>query len=403
MKMNTRDKTSSDYPISELFQEGILKTKKHEATVLQVVPSLVTGGVERGTVDIAKTLVDNNFNSIVSSSGGPLVQQILAAGGKHIKLRVATKHPFMIWRNSRALENIIREFNVDIIHARSRAPGWSSYIASKNTNARFITTFHGIYNFSTKLKKYYNSVMTRGERVIAVSHFVKNHLIENYGTNEEDIRVIHRGVDHNYFSINNLTSDRREKFKEKYHIPSNVPILLLPARMTSWKGHMVLVDALNLLHNEEFYCIMAGDLSKHPNFTHRLQNKILECKLQSKIQIFGPEADMMGLYGVSDIVLSTSIEPEAFGRVVVEAQAMEKLVIATNIGGAAETIVDGISGYHTIPNDPTDLADKIRYALSILGSSAAQKITTEARHSAMNKFSLDSMLAQTLSVYRELL
>ncbi|MES2214697.1 MAG: glycosyltransferase family 4 protein [Pseudomonadota bacterium] len=361
------------------------------------------GGVERGTIDIVKTLVDHNCNSIVASSGGPLVKQVLSAGGAHIKLKMATKNPWTIWRNSKALVEIIKENKVDIVHARSRAPGWSSYLAAKETDARFITTFHGIYNFSTEVKKYYNSVMTKGQRVIAVSNFVKDHLMEHYNTPEEVIRVIHRGVDYNYFNASNFTSECREKFREKYRIPSDVPVLLLPARMTQWKGQTVLVDALSLLQDQDFYCIIAGDVSKHPNFTKRLQSKILERRLQSKVQIFGAEADMMGLYGVADIVLSTSIEPEAFGRVVVEAQSMEKLVIATNIGGAGETIVDGVSGYHVQPQNPGALAEKIRYALNILGSVDALKITTEARNSVITQFSLDSMLSKTLDVYRELL
>ena len=245
--------------------------------------------------------------------------------------------------------------------------------------------------------------MVKGERVIAVSNFVKEHILQNYNVIPENIRVINRGVDYNYFDPSKATPELLEKFKEKYNISRNKPIILLPARMTNWKGHMTLIEALYLLKGEDFCCIIVGDLSKHPNFTERVKRRIIELKLQSRVQIFGPETDMMGLYNFADIVLSTSIEPEAFGRVVIEAQSMEKLVIATNIGGAAETITDELNGYHVTPGDSHDLADKIRYCLTILGTTKGQKIASEARRSVIEKFSLDLMMKKTLDVYKELI
>ena len=375
----------------------------HKKTVLQVVPSLVSGGVERGTLDVAKTLVDNGYRSMVISSGGALVPNLVASGSEHIKMRVASKNPFTIYRNYKTMVDIINSNEVDLIHARSRAPAWSAYKAAKTTGARFITTFHGIYNFSTPLKKLYNSIMAKGERVIAVSNFVKQHILEHYNAIPENIRVINRGVDYNYFDPAKVTPELLAKFKAKYNISRNKPIILLPARMTAWTGHMTLIEALYLLKGEDFGCIIVGDLSKHPGFAQRLQRRIVELKLQSKVQIFGPEADMMGLYAFSDIVLSTSIEPEAFGRVVIEAQAMEKLIIATNIGGAAETIIDEVNGFHIKPGDAQDLSDKIRYCLSILGMTRGNNIAKAARESAIKNFSLDLMMAKTLAVYKELI
>lgn len=382
-----------------------LKTPKQsnrKKTVLQVVPSLIAGGVERGTVDIAKELVDKGYGSFVTSAGGPLASKVIECGAEHIRLKVASKNPAMMWLNAKSIAKLINKYKVDIIHARSRAPAWSAYMAAKATGAKFITTFHGIYNFDGHFKKYYNSIMTKGERVIAVSDFVKAHIMEQYGVEEERIRVIHRGVDHNYFDPAKITPEYKARFAAKYHVPRDVPIILLPARMTRWKGQMVLVEALNLLRDQNFYCMMVGDLSKHPNFTHRVQDKIVSYKLQSKVQLFGPEMDMLGLYGLADIVLSTSIEPEAFGRVVIEAQAMERQVIATNIGGSAETIEDGVTGYHIKTNDAAELAEKIKQVLSILGTPKAAKIGEAARSSAVKQFSLDSMLKKTLAVYEEL-
>lgn len=376
---------------------------KSQKTVLQIVPSLVSGGVERGTLDVAKCLVSNDFRSIVISSGGALVSSLKECGSEHIKLKVSSKNPLAILKNYKNISRILREEKVDIIHARSRAPAWSAYMAARNTNTRFVTTFHGIYNFSTAFKKFYNSIMVRGERVIAVSEFVKRHILENYSTNPDNIRVINRGVDYNYFDPSNFSLDIAEKLREKYHISQPYPIILFPARMTSWKGHMALIDALNKIRDQDFCCLIVGDLSKHPNFNKRVCDRIAELKLQSKVKIFGPESDMMSLYGFSDIVISASIEPEAFGRVVVEAQSMEKLVIATNIGGAAETIDDENTGFHVRPSDASELAEKIRYCLTILGTSKAQNIAKNARESAIKNFSLDLMLSKTLDLYKELL
>lgn len=383
----------------------IIKTKEyHKKTILQVVPALVSGGVERGTIEIAgKLSYSDEFNSLVVSAGGPLVDKLDKLGIPHVELNVSSKNPFTIWKNAKLIAGIIKKYNVDLVHARSRAPAWSCYMATKATGVKFITTFHGIYNISGFLKRYYNSIMTEGERIIAVSNFVKQHIILNYKTDEKKIRVIHRGIDQNYFDPASITPGHQLKFREKYNIPVNTPVILLPSRMTAWKGHMSLIEALGLIKDQDFYCLMVGDLSKHPNFNKRVHAKIRELKLQSKIQIFGNEPDMLKLYGICDIVLSTSIQPEAFGRTIIEGQAMEKLVIATSIGGAAETIKDKATGFHVIPGNVQDLAEKISYCLSILGTEEAVKIGQESRKSSIENFSLDLMLSKTLDVYRELI
>ena len=379
------------------------KAKKHDKqTILQVIPSLTSGGVERGTLEIARKIVESGNNSIVISAGGPLVAKLEKEGSKHIELNVASKNPIVIWRNAYKIADLIRNNNVDIVHARSRAPAWSCYLASHYTGVKLITTFHGIYSFSNSIKKYYNSVMTQGLIVIAVSNFVKQHIIDNYKIEKKRIRVIHRGVNHEEFSQKLLTEEALNKFREKYNVPTKTPVILLPSRMTRWKGHLVLIDAIEKIKHLNFYCIIAGDLSKHPNFVNDIKNKIQEYKIQSHVQLFGNELEMIGLYGIADIVLSTSIEPEAFGRTIIEAQSMEKIVVATNIGGACETIIDGKTGFHVTPGDASDLAKKMAYVLEILGSVDAQKITTSARDSVIKDFSLELMLKNTLSIYKEL-
>lgn len=373
----------------------------HKKTILQVVPALISGGVERGTLEIAQEIVDSGNDSIVISAGGPLVEPLEKAGSKHIIMNVASKNPFTIWRNACKISDVIRRFNVDIIHARSRAPAWSCSIAAKKTKIRLITTFHGVYNFKNSIKKFYNSVMADGNKVIAVSHFIKKHIVDNYKIDEKKITVIYRGVNHRDFAQKAVSPEIISRLRDRYNVPTDTPVILLPSRMTEWKGHMVLIDALEKIKHLNFYCIMAGDLSKHPAYVTRIKEKICEYKIQNRVQLFGNEPNMVGLYGISDIVLSTSIEPEAFGRTIIEAQSMEKIVIATNIGGATETIQDGITGFHVQPNNSTQLAEKIETCLALIGSKEGLKMTKAARKHVSTDFSLDIMLKKTLAIYDE--
>ena len=380
------------------------ETKNHKSkkTIMQVVPTLIAGGVERGTIEIANAIIQNGDRSIVISAGGPLISKIHDVGAEHFKMNVATKNPVSMYCNIDNIAQIIKDESVDIVHARSRAPAWSAYYAAKKTGAKFMTTFHGVYNFSCGFKKYYNSIMVRGERIIAVSHFVRDHILANYNVDESKIRVVHRGVDYRYFDPSRMTDEIYAKFREKYHIPKSVPVILLPARMTRWKGQTVLIKALKLIKDKDFYCIISGDLAKHPKYTCEIRDMIHELKMQRKIQLFGPESDMLGLYGIADIVLSTSIEPEAFGRVAIEGQAMEKIVIATNIGGAVETVTDNVNGYHVKPGDERELADKIAYVLDNLESKDLDNMRKKARKCAIENFSIDMMDKKTMAVYAEL-
>ena len=376
-----------------------INQKYQKKTILQVVPALISGGVERGTLDIAKRIVEVGHNSIVISAGGPMVESLVGSGSQHITLNASSKNPVTIWKNAHVISNIIRDQKVDIVHVRSRAPAWSCYMAAKATKTKLITTFHGIYSFNNPIKKFYNSIMTEGDKVVAVSNFVKNHILENYKVDPNKIVVIHRGVDHVEFDQSQLSEDKLKQFRTKYRVPESTPVLLLPARMTSWKGHNVLIDALKKIKHLNFYCILAGDLGKHPAYVSRIQSKIREYGLQGNVQLFGNERDIINLYGISDIVLSTSVEPEAFGRTIIEAQSMQKLVIATSIGGACETVQDGLNGFHVEPSNSSALAQKIEYCLWLLGSEEQKNITDNARKTASEKFSLDKMLKSVISLY----
>jgi glycosyltransferase involved in cell wall biosynthesis len=377
------------------------KTLKRKRNILQIVPSLNCGGVERGTIDIARAIVASGDNALVLASGGSLCSKVKEIPAKLIKHDVITKNPLKIYNNISFIENLIKEENIDIIHARSRAPAWSAYYASLRQDKPFITTFHGIYNIKSPFKQYYNSIMTKGQRIIAVSDFVRQHILENYTIDEDLIRVIHRGVDLDYFSPFDFDAKQIEKLKDKYNIKTSSPFIVMPSRMTPWKGQHILIEALSKIKHLDFYCMLVGDLSKHPEYIKRLKDLIVHHKLQSKVQIYGPDVDIVALYNIASIIVSASIEPEAFGRTIVEAQAMKKLVIAPNIGGAAETIEDHVTGFHVKPCDIGQMADTIKYVLGIIASSEADKITTAARKSVSEKFSLAKMQSSTLSVYSE--
>ncbi|NDB81671.1 MAG: glycosyltransferase [Alphaproteobacteria bacterium] len=374
---------------------------KRKRNILQIVPNLNCGGVERGTIDMSKAISANGDKSFVVTSGGALCDSLVDT--TLFKRNVSTKNPLSIYRNIGFIQNLIKDHDIDLVHARSRAPAWSAYYACTRTNIPFVTTFHGIYSLKSSIKKYYNRVMTFGDRVIAVSNFVKQHLLENYAVIEDNIRVIHRGVDLTYFSPEILDSTMKAKIIDKYNTNFSVPIIVMPSRMTSWKGQHILIEALSKIKNLDFFCILAGDLSKHPDYVKRLHNLIMQHKLQSKVQIFGQENDVALLYNAADIVVSASLEPEAFGRSIVEAQAMKKIVIATNVGGAAETVENELNGLHVMPNNIDDMSDKIKYALSILGSSTAEKMQNAARKGVEKHFSLTQMQDKTIKLYNELI
>ncbi|WP_050897520.1 glycosyltransferase family 4 protein [Orientia tsutsugamushi] len=374
----------------------------HKKTILQVVPSLVNVGVERSTIDIANYLVQSGYKSLVASSGGVLLEQLNNTGSTHYLVNTASKNPFVIWYNHTILSDIIKQQKVDIIHVRSRASAFSSYLAARKTKIKFITTFHGFYNFSTLIKKMYNSILVKGDIVIVVSNFVKDHIIKHYNVPEEKIRVIHRGIDLEYFNPDNISPKKLEQCKAMYNIPKDTCVILLPAKMTKRKGHEIVIEALNAIKDCDFYCIMTGDILSNRNFTNEIKKKIMHYKLQSKIQIFGSTAHLPELYALADIVLCPSIEPEAFSRVIVEAQAMEKVIIASNIGSTMETIADEVTGFHINASDVQDLSEKIKYVLLNLTSNKMQTMRKQARQSTLLQFSLQQMQSKTLSVYNEL-
>lgn len=346
-------------------------------TILQVLPALEQGGVERGTVEIDNAVVDAGWNSIVVSSGGRMVKELK---GKHLQLPVNSKNPIKILLNAHFLKFVIKENNVDIVHARSRAPAWSAYLATKGTKAKFVTTFHGTYGISNELKRKYNSVMVKGERIIGVSDFIKRHIIKNYKVPPEKIVTIHRGAD-----ISEFNPDVKPI---GLGLPINKKVVMLPGRITRWKGQHIFVEAMR---GVDATGVIVGDV-ENTNYM-----KELEQMLPDNIIILPGTDDLAPVLANADIVVSASIKPEAFGRVAVEGQAMGKPIVATNIGGALETVINGKTGIYIPPNDVMAMRAAIIRLLE-LGNSWKDACVENAAN-----FSIKKMCEKTFALYQELI
>ncbi len=374
---------------------------KKTPVILQVLPSLKSGGVERGTLDIARAIAGQGWTSLVASSGGPMAAQLAPAGAKHIHLPLNAKNPIALWLNSRRLARLIREHKVDIVHARSRAPAWSAYWAAKKTGCRFVTTFHGVYGLQNDLKRKYNAVMTKGDRVIAISKFIADHIQKNYGVDPARMRVIHRGIDLKLFSSGSHSPARMIELAKEWRLPEHVPLLLMPGRLTRWKGQHIFIKALMQLPHRNFFAMLLGDDKGHGNYRAELEQLITSCGLGGYVRIVPHTYSISDAYMLAKLVVTTSIEPEAFGRVILEAQAMGRPVIATAHGGAQETVLPNVTGWLVPPGDIHGLAAVINHALS-LSESELRWMGDQAVANASN-FSLEAMCEQTLAVYRELL
>lgn len=369
--------------------------------ILQVLPALESGGVERGTLEIARAIQSHGGRALVASSGGRMSHQLSRYGAQHITLPLASKNPLAIWKNYKALVKIIREEKVDIVHARSRAPAWSAWLACRETNTRFMTTFHGTYGLGGKWKKKYNSIMLKGERVIAISHFIADHILANYAVDPQKIRIIHRGVDLNLFTPDLFSHQRMGALIREWRLPMDLPIILFPGRITRWKGQDVFLRALAALPHRNFFAVILGDDKKKGPFRAELDRLIVSLGLEGHVRFAAHTQHITEAYMLARVVVATSIEPEAFGRVVLEAQAMGKPVIATNQGGPQETVVHGVTGLLVPPGDVDALKDAIEHTMG-LDEEMQQYIAGEAIRQA-RKFSLDKMCDKTLAVYEELL
>lgn len=370
--------------------------------IMQIIPELGTGGAEQGCIDIAAELVRASSRAIVVSHGGSRVHELGRVGAFHINLPVHSKNPLTIWRNIGRLKKLIKEHNVDIVHVRSRAPAWSAWKACLGTKTKFMTTCHAPYNISGKAKRFYNSAITKGARIIAISNHVKNYLIENYNVNPNIIRLIHRGVDLSRYHPNHVTPAQIIKVTSEWRLPDGANIVMLPGRITRWKGHHVLIEAMEKLQDKDLFCVLMGPDQGRTEYREELEQAIEEKNLGGQIRIVGNCTDMPAAYMLSTVVVSASTDPEGFGRIPIEAQAMGRPVIATDHGGAQETIIRGQTGWLVPPGDSDALCQALKEALSLTEEQRNILAHNAMQHIAYN-FTKEKMADETLNVYAELL
>ena len=377
--------------------------------VLQVIPKLGYGGAETGCFDIAHYLPENNCKSFIVTSGGELLKFVDKKKVKVFRLPVNSKNPILILINAIILIGIILINNITIVHARSRAPAWSCLLATKVTGRKFVTTFHGTYNFKNNLKKFYNSIMIRSDLIIAGSNFIFSHIKQNYSkylNDKKKLLVIFRGINVDYFDPTTKFESDEKKLLTKWNMEKDKKVILLPGRLTSWKGQEVFIEAINLVNielgYEAFYAVILGSDQGRDLYKKKLIRLSEQYRLSKQIKFIDHCKDMALAYKVSDIVVSASTEPEAFGRVAIEAQSMETPIVASNIGGSNETIIDEKTGFLYEAGDAKSLSKKI-LKLLYLDETLLKSIGAEGRKNVVRKFNVEKMCFSTYSEYKRLL
>jgi glycosyltransferase involved in cell wall biosynthesis len=372
-------------------------------TVLQVLPALgEQGGVERGTVDVAAAIVAAGGRAFVASAGGPRVHALARVRADHVTIPADSKNPVAIFRNSRRLAELIRREQVDLVHARSRAPAWSAFAAAERCGVPFVTTFHGTYGTGGPLKLRYNSIMARGERVIAISNFIADHVHRVYGVPLSRLRVIHRGADLDHFNPDHVSADRLITQATRWRLEDGFPLVLLPGRLTRWKGQSVLIEALARLRRRDLRCIILGSDQGRSGYRRELETLIVARGLGGIVRLIERAEDLPAAYMLSDVVVSASTQPEAFGRVLVEAQALGRPVIGTDHGGSRETVLQGETGWLTPPGDADALAEAIDQAVGLTARQRLRVAEVAIAHVRAH-FGKDTMCAKTLEVYDEVI
>jgi glycosyltransferase involved in cell wall biosynthesis len=377
------------------------KTENSPApVVLQVLPALGAGGVERGTVEMAAAIAGAGWTALVASAGGPWQARVERAGARHVTLPLDTRNPVRVLANAARLAALIRAARVDIVHARSRAPAWSAWLAARRTGVRFVTTYHGAYGEDLPLKRHYNAVMARGERVIAISRYIAELIGQRHAVRPDRIRVIPRGVDPAEYGPDAVSAERRAALRAAWRVPEGAPLILLPGRLAGWKGQGVLLAALPRLARGDAIAVLAGGGTGRARAA--LAAQAARLGIAERVRIAGEVADMPAAYALADAVVNASTRPEAFGRVVIEAQAMARPVIATDHGGAVETVIHNETGWRVRPGDAAELAAALDRALA-LTPDQARALGARARAWVGLSYTTRAMQDATLGVYREVL
>ncbi len=382
---------------------------KKKIKVLQVIPKLGYGGAETGCYDLAHFLPEQGWKSYIVTSGGGLLRYIDKKKVKIFKLPVQSKNAILILFNTIILFFIILLYNIDIVHARSRAPAWSCYFAARLSFRKFVTTFHGTYNFNNKIKKFYNSIMVKSDLVTAGSNFIFSHINENYHKhflkNKRKLLVIFRGINTNYFNPQKIRPIKIEKFAKENKIDRNKFIILFPGRLTFWKGQKIFIESIKLLSEKNdippFETIILGGDQGRNVYKKQLEVLVSQHRLGKIIKFIDHCKEMPVAYGIANLVCSCSIEPEAFGRVSVEAQSMQLPIIASDIGGSKETIIAGKTGYLFKNKDPNSLADSIVMVMQ-KDYNSLKSVGLEGRKNVLKRFDVDKMCQTTFTEYKKL-
>jgi len=373
-----------------------------QPVIIQIIPELGPGGAEQGCIDMASELVKAKARAIVISNGGNRISDLLRNGGEYIKMPVHSKNPLVMLLNIFRIRRVIKKFNADIVHVRSRAPAWSALFACKNTKAYYMATCHAPYNIAHKIKRFYNSSIMRAEKIIAISHHVENYIKSNYNIDDSKITMIHRGIDITRFNPSAVTAERLVTQEKKWRIPDGASVIMMPGRITRWKGHSVLIKAMALINNPDIFCVLIGSDQGRSEYSKELHALIKEYNLENRVRIIDHCSDMPAAYMLSTVIVSASTDPEGFGRIPVEAQAMGKPIVATDHGGAKETIIRGETGWLIPPNDPESLASSINEALFMNDEQRAM-LASRAINNVETNLTKDIMADKTMAVYTELL
>lgn len=373
-------------------------------TLLQIVPGMVSGGVERGVIDVARRCSENGGRALVISSGGALVSALEQAGAKHITLPVHSKNPLTMLANVNRIAAVIKSAGVDIVHARSRAPAWSACYACKRTGVPMVTTFHGVYGSASRLKRFYNGIMLKGEKTIVASRYIRSHIVHTYGKEYlPKLALIPRGADINEFAENAVSEDTINALKLKYQITPGQKVILLPGRVSRWKGHDIFIKALARMQQKTgWVALIAGDADKRADYTKALRILAQREGIADRIRWIPDTREINAFYRIADIAVSASTQPEAFGRTVVEAQLSGCPVIAAAHGGALDTVIHAKTGLLIPPRDPDALQEAIAYAL-FMPEQEREHMTEAAKKRAEKYFSLHRMLDKTFTLYGNVL
>lgn len=372
---------------------------KNNPTVLQVLPALEAGGVERATIDIAIALSAVG-PTYVASAGGALVKNLESQGIHHIDLPLNSKNPLVLLKNAKRIYDLIRTFDIDIIHAHSRAPAWSAYLACRWAKKPFITTYHAAYKGKSFLKKFYNSIMVRGFRVITISDFIDRHVRQIYPESAERLVKIKEGIDTNYFSLPQVSDQNVKDLRHFLNIPENYRIILLPGRLTRIKGPDILLKAMAHLKTKEWCVLIAGDPGRKRDYLDEIKALIRKLQIEEHVKFLSTIADLRSYYRLADSVVVPSIVPEAFGRVTAEAGSMERIVIGTNLGATPEVCLHEETGFIVPAGDEISLANAIEKVLH-LGEEGRQFYGKRARSHIQQNFDLNISMQKTLCLYQE--